>query len=77
MNAIARGTIATDLTRDMIASFSDERKAEYDRFVRQTFALGRLGDPEDVAHLAVHLASTEAKWTTGSVFVVDGGLSTY
>jgi NAD(P)-dependent dehydrogenase (short-subunit alcohol dehydrogenase family) len=76
INAIAPGTIKTPLTEAMIASFSEERKAEYEHFVRQSFALGRLGEPEDVARLAVHLASDEAKWTTGSVFIIDGGLST-
>ena len=76
VNAIAPGTIKTSLTQKMIASFSEERKTEYDKFVRQSFALGRLGEPEDVAQLAVYLASAEAKWTTGSVFIIDGGLST-
>lgn len=76
VNAIAPGTVKTPLTQKMIASFSDERKTEYDKFVKQSFALGRLGEPEEVAHLAVYLASPEAKWTTGSVFIVDGGLST-
>ncbi|EMI21887.1 3-oxoacyl-[acyl-carrier-protein] reductase [Rhodopirellula maiorica SM1] len=76
VNAIAPGTIKTPLTEMMIASFSDERRREYDAFVRQSFALGRLGEPEDVAKLAVHLASGDAKWMTGSVSLVDGGLST-
>lgn len=76
VNAIAPGTIKTPLTQAMIAAFSEERKAAYDQFVQQAFALGRLGEPEDVAHLAVYLASAEAKWTTGSVFIIDGGLST-
>jgi NAD(P)-dependent dehydrogenase (short-subunit alcohol dehydrogenase family) len=76
VNAIAPGTIKTALTQKMIAAFSPERKAEYDAFVRQSFALGRLGEPDDVAQLAVHLASADAKWITGSVFIVDGGLST-
>ncbi|EAQ78973.1 putative dehydrogenase [Blastopirellula marina DSM 3645] len=76
VNAIAPGTIKTPLTQKMIASFTEERKKEYDQFVRQAFALGRLGEPEEVAHLAVYLASVEAKWTTGSIFIVDGGLST-
>ena len=76
VNAIAPGTIKTPLTLKMIASFSEERKAAYDEFVRQSFALGRLGEPDDVARLAVQLASTESKWITGSVFIVDGGLST-
>lgn len=76
VNAIAPGTVQTELTRQMIASFSPERKAHYDAFVKQSFALGRLGEPEDVATLAVHLVSEDAKWITGSVFIVDGGLST-
>lgn len=76
VNAIAPGTIKTPLTQKMIAAFSEERKAEYDEFVSKSFALGRLGEPEDVAHLAVYLASAEARWTTGSVFIIDGGLST-
>lgn len=76
VNAIAPGTIKTPLTEKMIASFSEERRAEYEKFVRQSFALGRLGEPDDVAQLAVHLASDDAKWITGSVFIIDGGLST-
>ena len=76
VNAIAPGTVKTQLTDTMIASFSEERKAEFDRFVQQSFALGRLGEPHDVAALAVHLASSDSKWITGSVFIVDGGLST-
>ncbi|MCM2371051.1 SDR family NAD(P)-dependent oxidoreductase [Aporhodopirellula aestuarii] len=76
VNAIAPGAIKTPLTRNMIAGFSDQRKADYDKFVKQSFALGRLGEPEDVAQMALHLASSEAKWITGSVFIVDGGLST-
>lgn len=76
VNAIAPGTIQTPLTQRMIAGFSAERRVEYDKFVSQSFALGRLGEPDDVAQLAVHLASDAANWTTGSVFIVDGGLST-
>ncbi len=39
--------------------------------------LGRLGQPGDVASLAVFLASDEASYVTGSTFVVDGGLSVF
>jgi 2-keto-3-deoxy-L-fuconate dehydrogenase len=35
--------------------------------------MGRLGTPEEVAHLAVYLASDEASFVTGSTFVMDGG----
>ena len=34
---------------------------------------GRLGDPEDVANLAVFLASDRASWITGDTYVIDGG----
>ena len=37
--------------------------------------LGRLGEPEDIAGIAVYLASDAARWTTGQSFVVDGGTS--
>jgi NAD(P)-dependent dehydrogenase (short-subunit alcohol dehydrogenase family) len=34
---------------------------------------GRLGRPEDIAGLAVYLASDESSWVTGAVLPVDGG----
>ena len=37
--------------------------------------LGRVADPEDVAELALFLASSKAKQITGGVFVVDGGIT--
>jgi NAD(P)-dependent dehydrogenase (short-subunit alcohol dehydrogenase family) len=76
VSAIAPGTVNTPLTQNMIAAMTPERRAEYERFVAQNFALGRLGEPEEIAAMAVHLASDKSKWTTGAVFVVDGGLST-
>ncbi|MBA3654510.1 MAG: SDR family oxidoreductase, partial [Actinobacteria bacterium] len=37
--------------------------------------LGRLADPEDVSELALFLASDESRYSTGSEFVIDGGLA--
>jgi NAD(P)-dependent dehydrogenase (short-subunit alcohol dehydrogenase family) len=37
--------------------------------------LGRLGIPEDLAGLAVFLASDESRYATGATFVVDGGVT--
>ncbi len=37
--------------------------------------IGRLGLPEDMAGIAVFLASDESKFATGSLFFVDGGIS--
>ena len=39
------------------------------------YPLGRLGDPKDVARLALFLAGDEAAWITGSIYTVDGGMT--
>jgi dihydroanticapsin dehydrogenase len=43
----------------------------------QEIPLGRLGTPEDVAQLAVYLASGESSWVTGVAWPLDGGLTAY
>lgn len=65
VNAIAPGIIETD----MLKGFSDEEIEE----LRLKIPAKRLGSPEDVADLAVYLASEEANYITGQVFTVDGG----
>ncbi len=46
---------------------------EYEEAVRKNIPLGRWGQPEDVARMALFLASDESSWITGQFFVVDGG----
>ncbi len=65
-NAIAPGFIDTDMT----AGLTENAK----EVLLQSIPLGRIGKPDDVAHLAVFLASYEADYITGQVFNVDGGL---
>jgi 3-oxoacyl-[acyl-carrier protein] reductase len=65
-NAIAPGFISTDMTADM----TEEAKAA----LLQNVPLGTLGEPEDVAELALFLASPGARYITGQVLNVDGGL---
>lgn len=66
VNAIAPGFITSDMT-DVL---SDEIKAN----VLTKIPLGRMGDVEDIAAAALFLASAEARYITGQVLVVDGGM---
>jgi 3-oxoacyl-[acyl-carrier protein] reductase len=66
VNAVAPGYITTDITADL----SDEIR----EFLLQATALGRLGDPQDVARAVRFLCSDEASFITGETLLVDGGL---
>jgi 3-oxoacyl-[acyl-carrier protein] reductase len=66
VNCIAPGFIETDMTR----ALPDEARDA----LLGAIALGRLGQPEDVASAALFLASDLAGYITGQVLVVDGGM---
>jgi NAD(P)-dependent dehydrogenase (short-subunit alcohol dehydrogenase family) len=68
-NAIAPGTVLTPLWEERVAKDPTllSRLAEW-------YPLRRLGQPADVAHAVLFLASDEASWITGIALRVDGGL---
>jgi 3-oxoacyl-[acyl-carrier protein] reductase len=66
VNAIAPGFIDTDLTRAMPPARFDERLA--------SVGMGRIGQPVDVANVALFLASDLSTYVTGQVIGVDGSL---
>ena len=72
-NAICPGTVETPSLAERIGAFADPVKARQDFIARQP--MGRLGTAEEVAALAVYLASDESSYTTGQVFIVDGGIT--
>jgi 2-keto-3-deoxy-L-fuconate dehydrogenase len=72
-NCICPGTVESPSLEGRIAAFADPVKARADFIARQP--MGRLGKTEEVAALAVHLASDEAAFTTGTAAVIDGGFS--
>lgn len=70
--ADVRRIIETDLNHDFLQGL--KKTGEYEALVR-IHPLGFLGATDDVAHAAVYLASDEARWMTGVVLPVDGGIS--
>lgn len=77
-NAICPGTVDSPSLDGRIASLAEASGRSPDE-VRLDFInrqpMGRLGTPEEIAMLAVYLASEESSFTTGSVFMADGGFS--
>jgi len=71
VNAICPSFVETELTAKVISQAPDPKSVRAERIA--VHPIGRLGLPEDVAGLAVYLASDESSWTTGSIFPVDGG----
>ena len=66
VNAIAPGFIMTDMSRQI-----PER---YQNSIRKLIPMKRVGDPEEIASLAVFLASDDASYITGEIINVHGGL---
>jgi 2-keto-3-deoxy-L-fuconate dehydrogenase len=72
-NAICPGTVQTPSLDQRIAAQGDVEKARAEFIARQP--MGRLGSPEEIASLAVYLASDESRFTTGQTHIIDGGFT--
>ena len=72
-NAIAPGTVHTPSWEDRVKAFKDPVQAKKDFIARQP--MGRLGTPEEIANLAIYLASDESDFVTGVTHAIDGGMS--
>jgi 2-keto-3-deoxy-L-fuconate dehydrogenase len=70
-NAICPGTVDTPSLQARLHSYGDYAKTRAEFEARQP--MGRLGKPEEIAALALHLASDESGFTTGQIHVIDGG----
>jgi NAD(P)-dependent dehydrogenase (short-subunit alcohol dehydrogenase family) len=70
VNAVAPGLVRTPMTERITANASAAKAST------ALHALGRLGEPADVAHMIAWLLDPRQSWITGQVFGVDGGLAT-
>ena len=68
VNAIAPGPFLTDANRRWISE-----KPEFENEIAASVPMGRWGRPEEIAPLALYLASDASSFMTGSVLVIDGG----
>ena len=73
VNAICPGVVRTPINPDLMDP-SRDGGAQMERWTRET-PIQRVGEAEDIANIALYLASDESAWTTGQYFLVDGGLS--
>jgi glucose 1-dehydrogenase len=71
INSIAPGAIETPINRKLLND-----PVKLNSLLRQ-IPLGSLGKPEDIAGLAVFLASADSNYVTGSTYVIDGGLAVF
>jgi NAD(P)-dependent dehydrogenase (short-subunit alcohol dehydrogenase family) len=75
VNCICPGTVFTPLMEPLILARGG---GDYDKGMAMTlekYPIGRLGHPDDIANLALFLASAEAAWMTGSIIADDGGMT--
>lgn len=72
-NSIHPAFIATPMVDGLVAEAADPQRAA--EGLRRQIPLGRIGEAEEVAALAVYLASDESAFVTGAEMVIDGGLT--
>ncbi|WP_172329111.1 SDR family oxidoreductase [Mangrovicoccus sp. HB161399] len=70
-NCICPGTVDSPSLHERLRATGDYEGAMKAFVARQP--MGRIGTPEEIAHLAVYLGSDESKFTTGQAHVIDGG----
>ncbi len=75
VNAIAPGSVKTPLFNTAINKMNSEEREAFMSRIKVLYPLERIGEPDDLGGIADFLASEQAKWITGAIMNVDGGLT--
>lgn len=73
VNCICPGTVDTPFVEGYLDKYHKHEKEKVRGELNQRQPIGRLGKPEEIAHLALYLCSEEASFVNGSVVNIDGG----
>ena len=73
VNCICPGTVDTPFVEAYLEKYHQHEKEKVRAELNQRQPVGRLGKPEEIAHLALYLASAEAAFVNGAVYPIDGG----
>src|SRR5690349_10676972 len=73
VNCICPGTVDTPFVEGYLEKYHKHEKEKVRAELNQRQPVGRLGKPEEIAHLALYLASDEAQFVQGAVLSIDGG----
>lgn len=71
VNSLSPGVILSDAVQELM------RDPEWKAPMMKKIMLGRAGEPADVVHAAIFLASNESSWVTGADFAIDGGTTAW
>jgi len=73
VNCICPGTVDTPFVEGYLEKYHSHEKDKIRAELNQRQPVGRLGKPDEIAHLVLYLCSAEAAFVTGSIVSIDGG----
>jgi NAD(P)-dependent dehydrogenase (short-subunit alcohol dehydrogenase family) len=73
VNCICPGTVDTPFVEGYLEKYHKHEKEQMRAQLNQRQPVGRLGKPDEIAHMALYLCAPESEFVTGSVLTIDGG----
>ncbi len=73
VNCVCPGTVHTPFVEGYLEKFHKHEKDKVRAELHARQPIGRMGKPEEIAHMVLYLSSDEAEFVTGSILTIDGG----